>query len=260
MDRRDRLRATFEQVAERYDRARPTYPRELIDDLTPRIPPGGRVLEIGPGTGQATLPLAERGFSIVAVELGSELAGVARAKLAQYPNVEIVNAAFEDWDPGRADFDAIVSFTAFHWIDPEVRYAKSARLLRRDGLLAVVETAHVIVEGGDPFWIEVQEDYDAVVPSPDNRPPPGIEEVGDLREEFRESGLFGAVEVGRFPWDVTYTAGDWIDVLSTYSPNIARDLETTQRLLDRIRARIEARPGGRVTKHYLATVTAGRRL
>jgi SAM-dependent methyltransferase len=250
--------APFDRVAELYDRSRPSYPTELIDDLASLIPPGGRVLELGPGTGQATVPLAERGFAIVGVELGPALADIARRKLAPYPQVEIVDTAFEEWEPQHAGFDAVVSFTAFHWLDPHVKYEKSARLLRAGGLLAIVETEHVVVEGGDPFWVDVQEDYDAVVPSPDNRPPPPTEQIGDLRAQFEETGLFRDIEVRRYRWDVEYTADEWIDVLRTYSPNIDGDPETTQRLLNRIRARIKSRPDARVTKHYLATLNLAR--
>jgi hypothetical protein len=116
----------------------------------------------------------------------------------------------------------------------------------------------VLVEGGDSFWIDVQEDYDAVVPSPDNRLSPYPHEAGDLRAQMEETGLFAAVEVRRYPWDVEYTADEWIDVLRTYSPNIDREPETTQRLLNRIHARIESRPEARVTKHYLATLNLAR--
>jgi hypothetical protein len=94
--------------------------------------------------------------------------------------------------------------------------------------------------------------------SPDNRLPPPAEEVGDLRAQMEESGLFRDVEVRRYRWDVTYGADEWIDVLRTYSPNLERDAATTERLLDRIHARIESRPGGRVTKHYLATLNLAR--
>ena len=68
-----RLRVTFDGDAERYDRARPGYPAATFDDLLALtgLGPGARVLEIGCGTGQATVPLAERGCQIVAVELGA---------------------------------------------------------------------------------------------------------------------------------------------------------------------------------------------
>jgi SAM-dependent methyltransferase len=243
-------RRTFDTVAELYDRARPTYPPELIDAVAAL---GPRVLEIGPGTGQATRALVDRGVDVTAVELGPNLAAIARRNV---PEAQIVNDDFETWEPELADFDAVVSFTAFHWIEPGVKYAKSARLLRPGGTLAVAEIDHVLVEAGDPIWVEVQEDYDAVVPSPDNRPPPYEHEVGDLRAEIEATGLFDEVEVRRYRWDVEYTADEWIDVLRTYSPNIARDPATTERLLARIRARIGDR---RVTKHYLATLNLARR-
>jgi SAM-dependent methyltransferase len=259
---RHRLRATFEEVPELYERARPLYPPELFDDLVVYggLAPGSRVLEIGCGTGQATLPLAERGLEVVCVELGAGLAAVARRKLAAFPRVEVVHALFEDWEAEEASFDAAVAFTAFHWVDPEVKYAKPARLLRPGGTLAVAETDHVQVEGGDPFWAEVQADYDAVVPSEDNRPPPRPEEVGDLRAELEERGLFGEVEVRRYLADVTYSAEEYIAVLDTYSPNRAMEPAKRERLFDLIRHRVEATPGGRVRKTYLFTLNLARGL
>ena len=248
------LRSTFDRVAELYDRARPTYPADLIDDVAAL---GTRMLEIGPGTGQATRALAERGVEVTAVELGPRLAERARRNV---PQAEIVTAEFETWEPERADFDAVVAFTSFHWLAPELKYAKPARLLRPRGALAVVETTHVRLEDGDPYWVESQEDYDAIVPSPDNRPPPLPEEVGDLRSELQASGLFTEVDVRQYRSDVSYTADDFIDVLGTYSPNIARDPETTRRLFERIRTRITARPSATVTAHYLLTLNVGRRV
>jgi SAM-dependent methyltransferase len=255
--RREELRQTFETVAALYDRVRPTYPGELFDDLTAAFRPGGRILEIGPGTGQATLPLAERSFEIVAVELGVELAAFARKKLEGFPNVEIVSGNFEGWS-SRRDFDAVVAFTAFHWIDPALRYAKSAALLQPGGVLAVTEVSHVRLPDDDPFWVDVQHDYDAVVPSPDNRPAPRVEEVGDLRAEIEASGLFAEVEVRRYVWQVTYSADEYIDVLRTYSPNIARDPAISNELLRRIRVRIEARDDPHLRKTYLATMNVAR--
>ncbi len=93
-----RLRTTFDEDAERYDRARPGYPAAVFDDLAALagVGPGCRVLEIGCGTGQATVPLAERGCEIVAVELGADLAAVARRRLAGFPKVRVEVAAFEE--------------------------------------------------------------------------------------------------------------------------------------------------------------------
>src|ERR671931_489519 len=157
----ERLRATFDQAADLYDRARPGYPPALFDDLAELagVGPGCRVLEIGPGTGQATVPLAERGCQIVAVELGADLAAVARRNLASFPQVQVVTAAFEDWPLPAEPFDVVLAATAFHWIDPRVRVAKAADALRPGGALATIATHHVA--GGDEgFFVEVQDCYE----------------------------------------------------------------------------------------------------
>jgi SAM-dependent methyltransferase len=254
---RHRLRKTFEQVPELYDRARPSYPAQLFDDLQAfaNLRAGDRVLELGPGTGKATVALAERGLKVVGVELGESLAAVARRKLAAYPDVEILNLPFERWETdGR--FHAIVAFTAFHWIDPDVRYEKTARLLRAGGSLAVVETNHVLPEDGDRFWEDVQADYDAVFPSPDNRPPPRPDEVPDLSEEIAASGYFRKPTVRRYLWEAPYTGDEYIAVLDTYSGHRTLPPERRDELYRRIRGRIGERT---VTKTYLFTLNLASR-
>ena len=81
-----------------YDLARPGYPEEFFRDLRELVGtgPGCRILEIGCGTGQLTLPLARQGCAIVALDLGASLAAIARRKLKPYPQAEVIVAAFED--------------------------------------------------------------------------------------------------------------------------------------------------------------------
>ena len=258
MTDRHRLRETFDEVPELYDQARPSYPAELFDDLTALagLAAGDRILELGPGTGKATAQLAERGFRVVGVELGESLATVARRKLVAFPEVEIVNVPFERWETDER-FDAVTAFTAFHWIDPDVRYEKSAEILREGGALAIVATSHVLPEGGDRFWVEVQDDYDTVAPSPDNRPPPPPDEVPDLTEEIAASGRFRNIAVGRYLWDVLYRADEYIAVLDTYSGHRSMADGERNELYRRIRERIGERT---VTKTYLFTMNVAARL
>ena len=259
---RQRLRATFEEVPDLYDRARPSYPAQVFDDLAAlaQLPARARLVEIGCGTGQATVPLAERGYRITCVELGEQLAAVARLKLSAYSTVEVVNADFETWMPPAGEFDAVVAFTAFHWIEPERRYERSASLLRLGGALAVVGTKHVLTEDGDRFFADVQEDYLAATGETDSSPPPHPDFVPDLGDEIHASGLFRNVAVRRYVWDVTSTADEYIAVLDTYSGHRALDVTARERLYGRIRRRIEARPEGTVRKTYLATLNVAQRV
>jgi ubiquinone/menaquinone biosynthesis C-methylase UbiE len=116
------LHTTFDDVALLYDRVRPHYPPALFDDVIAlsNIPEGGRILEVGCGTGIATEPFARRGYRIDAVELGANLAAVAREKFAAYPGVSIRVADFEQWPIPESVYDLAISAQAFHWIDPEV--------------------------------------------------------------------------------------------------------------------------------------------
>jgi hypothetical protein len=166
-----------------------------------------------------------------------------------------VTADFETWEPQLPSFDAVVAFTALHWIGPSVRYAKAASLLRRRGVLGVVATHHVLPPDGDDFFLEVQEDYEAVVPddpATKSGAPTHPDMTPDLTDEIAESGLFHEASIKRYLWDVAYGADEYIRLLETYSGHRALDDDTRNRLLDRIHRRVQARPDGQVRKTYLA--------
>ena len=80
------LRTTFNTVAREYDAVRPGYPQALIEDLISLsgLPPAGSCLEVGCGTGQATLPFAVRGYRILSLDMGADMLSVAREKFRPY--------------------------------------------------------------------------------------------------------------------------------------------------------------------------------
>jgi SAM-dependent methyltransferase len=240
------LRETFDRIPELYDRARPGYPGEVFDDLAAlaELSPGARIVEVGCGTGQATHPLAERGYAVTCVELGAQLAAFARRKLASFADVEIVNADFETWQPERAGFDAVVAFSSIHWIPSPLRYLKAAELLDARGKLAFVSMVHVLPDDGDPFFAD------------DDAPPKPDEIAGHsdavIAGELEESGLFRSVATRRYQWDAIYTADEYVALERTYSAILALDDDARERLLDRLHRRIEERPERAVRKTYLA--------
>jgi SAM-dependent methyltransferase len=241
------LRTTFDESPAVYDRVRPTCPPAVFDDLASLagLQAGSRLVEIGCGTGQATVPLAERGYELVCVELGARLADFTRRKLAAFPNVEVVNSAFEPWDAGGARFDAVVACNSFHWIDPDVRYAKPAALLREGGALAVVSSRYVRPDGGDRFLTEVQADYEATGAGGDA--PPHPDDVADRPDELTASGHFHDPRARRYLFEVTFTADDYVALLGTSSGHRTLDEETRAELFTRIRSRIEARRTPEIT-------------
>jgi SAM-dependent methyltransferase len=128
----------FDAVAEDYDRHRPTYPDVLIDRACEGIGPGATVLEIGCGTGQLTRSLLARGLRVTAVEPGQQLIARARNQLDGVGDVRFVNARLENVSLPRAQYSAVFSASAIHWIDPDVSWRKAADALVDDGSLALV--------------------------------------------------------------------------------------------------------------------------
>jgi ubiquinone/menaquinone biosynthesis C-methylase UbiE len=132
--KRRRQRTLFDGVAQLYDATRPGYPAEIVEFLaaTAGAGTGSAMLEVGCGTGQLTRDLARLGFDLTAIDIGPAMVAMARRALADAP-VSFRTCSFEDFAAADWSFDLIVSATAFHWIDPEVRFSKSARLLRPGG-------------------------------------------------------------------------------------------------------------------------------
>ena len=238
----------FGQVAELYDASRPSYPPAVVEELLRRAGArtGDRVLEVGAGTGKATLLFAARGLAVVAIEPSPEMAAVARRNCAPYPEVRIVESDFEPWDPGGQRFALLYSAQAWHWIEPEVGLERAHRALLPGGVLA-------------PFWNrpawrrsalrdELIEVYRAAVPElepsgpmhPANFSPlDGEDWVG----EMAASRLFEHAEVVDFDWHVDYSADRYVDLLGTLSE--VRLLEDSQRgrLLAGVHAAIECHGG-----------------
>ena len=131
----------FDENAAEYDRHRPAYPDELVDQAcrVAGIGRGDQVLEIGCGSGQLTRGLLARGLHVTALEPGKNLTALARHNLSGAGEVEFVNAPFEDALLPREQFRAVFSASAFHWVDPKVSWQKTADVLVPGGTLALVQ-------------------------------------------------------------------------------------------------------------------------
>ncbi len=163
---RNRLRITFDEAASLYDEVRPGYPEDLFDDVVSLsgIAAGGRILEIGCGTGQATVPFARRGYHILCIELGENMAAVARRNLEGYPQTKVLTGAFEEWPLQEEAFDLAISATAFHWLDSAVAYPRVAKSLREGGSLALFWNVHVHSDAGEDFFEAAQRIYEREAP------------------------------------------------------------------------------------------------
>jgi SAM-dependent methyltransferase len=250
------MKNIFDRAAREYDEVRPRYPEELIEDVVhiSGVPDEGRILEIGCGTGQATIPFARRGYEMLCLDIGRELVAIARENCEPYPRVKIRNISFEEWTPEEGSFDLLISATAFHWIPAEVGYPKAARVLKDTGSIALFWNMHPKPYTG--FFSEVQRVYRSVVPEwVDISDGPTTEEKIREREAAIDgSGLFGKVEVRRYPWSRVYTKEQYLKLLDTYSDHRSLEAPRRRELYDGIGELIEEEYGGAVTRPYLSVL------
>src|SRR5690349_19763397 len=245
----------FGTDAERYDRARPSYPAELIDRIVAESP-GRDVLDVGCGTGIVARQLQAAGCRVLGVDVDERMAALGRRG-----GLDVEVATFETWDPAGRTFDAVVAGQAWHWVDPITGAARAAGVLRPGGLLAM-------------FWNvfqaprEVGEAFDEVYPRvvPDMPKVSWMQPAVDLygtfftkaSEGIERTQAFAAPARWRFEWDRPYTRDEWLDQVPTQGFHTQLPADTLQALLDELGRAID-KLGGRFIAHYTTVALAGRR-
>ncbi len=245
---------SFDRVAELYDAYRPGYPEALVDSVVElaSLRPGSKILEIGSGTGKATAPFAHRGFSILCIEPGRDLAAVAARKFADYPAVTFERVPFEEWPEPQAEFDLVMAAQAFHWVPKEIGYAKAARALKAGGALALFWNRNPGPQG--EIFDDLERVYRERAPELFDTPTTCHEEENQqTSDEITASGHFGPVVVRKFPWSTRYDARQYLGLLNTYSDHLALPEATRASLFEGL-AKVIERHGGIVERPYVAVL------
>jgi SAM-dependent methyltransferase len=258
----ERRRRSFDAVADRYLAHRPPYPAAAFDLVAGKVPPPADVLEVGPGPGLATIPMAARGYRIVAVELGERLAAEARRNLAGYGEVEVVAASFEAWQPPRPHaFDLLLAASSWHWIDPEVGHERAWLALRPGGWLALMANhprPGRIGSRSRRFWARTDEIYRRHAPELVRRRGWNPSRLPDQGVAIRRSGRFEAIERHVIAWRHVFDPDDYVALLDTYSDHRTLPARRRRRLLDAIRRLAVDEFGGAVPRYYRTVVYLAR--
>jgi SAM-dependent methyltransferase len=207
---------SFGADAQRYDRARPGYPDDLVAHVVAGSPGDDApdVLDVGCGTGVAARQFQAAGCTVLGVEPDARMADVARNR-----GLPVEVATFEAWEPGGRTFDVVTAAQSWHWVDPAAGAVKAAQVLRPNGRLAIF--GHVYeppAEVAEPFAAA----YRRVVPdSPfggrSARRPLEMYRAAyaKVADRIRETGQFGDPEQSRFDWERSYTRDQWLELLPT---------------------------------------------
>jgi SAM-dependent methyltransferase len=245
----------FGADADRYNRARPTYPADLVERIV-AASPGREVLDVGCGTGISARLFQAAGCRVLGVEPDPRM-----AELARQGGAETEVATFEDWDPAGRSFDAVVAAQSWHWVDPVAGMAKAAAVLRPGGRFAAFWNASEPPKELSEAFAEV---FRRVVPDspaaalwyrPVEAYRAGCERVAAV---IRQAGTFGEPEEWLSSWERPYTRDEWLDYFPT-TGGFTRSPEAIQReILDGLGAAVDA-AGGTFTMSYTTIATTAAR-
>lgn len=240
--------AVFDAAALDYDTYRPSYPFEVVREVVSlsHLRSSSRLLEIGCGTGKATVEFASRGYMIDCVDPGRNLVALAKSNCQRWQSVSFTIGKFEDLLFDVHSYDLVYSAQAFHWVDPAIRLQKTARLLARGGSLALLynypgrRRDSILEELGRSIKKETRGklkvwDYGG--------------DVANWARELTCSGLFKKVKLLRHKWTCEYDAERYAGLFRTYSDFLSLPKTIQKRVIRRIKEVIN-KNGGRVSRSY----------
>jgi ubiquinone/menaquinone biosynthesis C-methylase UbiE len=243
------LEWTFNTVAAEYDKWNPTYVPELYEDVFAykEINQASNVLEIGIGTGQATVPILETGCTLTAVELGDKLAEFTRQKFSKYKNFSVVNMAFQDFECAESSIDLVYSARAFHWIPEEIGYPKVYKMLKPGGAFARFANHPYYTEGNKELHIAVQKVYSEYMSY--SSPSPEYTEA-DAKRRSDISTQYGFIDTTYklYCRTRTYNSQEYTSLISTYSDHIVLEENKRNGFYSGIKDAIDNH-GGFITLH-----------
>ena len=226
-----RRRRLFDQAAVDYDLYRPSYPGEAIRHVAVRsgLSERSKILEIGCGTGKATVLFARQGFRMDCVEPGVQLARIAEANCAPWPEVHVHITEFEEFHFEPKSYDLLFSAQAFHWVDPSTRMRRASSALREGGYLALIY--NYTPEPNDRALLDLSK---LLAAESGGRLDDPWDRASDIRlweEEIAGSRRFDHLHVSHFPWERTLTAAQYVGQFHTYSDFLRLPNETKARLV-----------------------------
>lgn len=254
-------RLAFGDVAELYDRSRPSYPAALVDDVI-AYAGSADALEVGAGTGKATVLFAGRGVGVHALEPSSAMAALARRNCADYEHVTVEQTDFEHFSAAGVEFGLLYAAQAWHWVSPDVRYVKAREVLRSDGALAVFWNRPRWEDS--PLRDQLRDAYARAAPEFGSDPGPmhpatkKLPELwGDWERELTAAPQFQHPETRAYEWAREYSTDEYLQLLRTHSDHILLGPERQRALLAEVGAVLD-RHGRAIPVSYVTVLFMAR--
>jgi len=233
----EQRKSWYSPAAEAYNSARPKYPTNLVGKAVnaAHLSQSSRILEVGSGPGTATVSFAELGCHIVCIEPNPDFCEMAIMNCKSYPSVEVINKSFEEWELEPEAFDAVLAASSMHWIPSEIGYSKASSALKKDGYLILL-------------WNKE------------------LQPSKSMQDAFSDVYQLHAPSLGRYEdtktqeeTTLTYTADQYISLLTTYSSYLKLDHRTREALFTQLRQCILEKGSGEIRLSYLSAYHIARK-
>ena len=229
-------RLTFGTVVDMYDEIRPTYPQALFDALFALLPPEPEVVEVGPGTGQATRDLLARGARRPR-HRDQSIDGQPAAREPSDGAPRGERRRLRDDRHRRPERRRVFASSAYHWISPAAQLDRPALILRPGGVLAIVGLFQVDSPEDQGFYAAAQPIYERYGRADEGPPAEARTDVEPtIAQALAADPRFTDVEVHRWDWDQTYTAAGYRKLMLSFSDTNMMDASDRMGLVDDMEA------------------------
>lgn len=254
------LRLKFNEDEVNYDRFRPTYVTEMFNDIInySELNSAKKALEIGIGTGQATLPILKTGCEVTAIELGENLAQYVKQKFSGFRNFEVKNLEFESFITENNQYDIIYSATAFHWIPQDFGLTKVYNLLKSGGTIALFWNHPFVNREDDAVHREIRKAYAKYRPS--GKSPTEFD--GSTCKQYADIlSSYGFTDVRTKLYHQTreLNSHDYVALLNTYSDHRALQSDVKNELENEIIQAID-KFGGKIIIYDTIDLYLGKKI
>jgi SAM-dependent methyltransferase len=254
-------RDSFDRNATAYAAGRPPYPPRVWSFLQEigALYPGAHILEIGPGTGLATGELLRHGAAVDAVEQGSRLASILRARMP-HDHLRVIEGDAHTIPFPATDYDAAVAATTLHWLDTDRLLPRLARVIHPGGWLVSWWNVFGDPDATTSFRERVSRIYARHLPDEwrDPREIPRAMRIDDRIAELTQHGWFGEPRHELIRWTHRMDASGVRALFATF-PNI-EELDDARRaaILGDVGRAVEEE-GGAIDDPFVTAIYAARR-
>lgn len=249
----------FNKAADYYDKYRPSYPKDIIDTIIneAKIQRGAKIIEIGAGSGKATQLFSNKGFDILCIEPGEDLAKIGNEKFKN-DTIFFDCSRFEDYTFKAQYYDVIFAAQSFHWISQPQGYEKCSKALKHSGKLAVFWNMYITYDNAvDNELLAISNKYGGFA---DFLSENDCEiRINSIISDTESSKLFSKPKVFRKLWKQSYTADEYYGFALTGNRFIQKSEDEKTAAYKEI-LNLASKNGGIIERPYLCVLYLAEKL